>query len=44
MTAPEDAEEETEEERLAIEEAIEDVRAGRLISQEEIEERLGNLP
>ena len=44
MTAPEDDEEETEEERLAVEEAMEDVRAGRLISQEEIEERLRNLP
>ena len=44
MTAPEDDEEETEEERLAIEEAMADVRAGRLISHEEIEERLRNLP
>ncbi len=44
MTAPEDDEEETEEERIAVEEALEDVRAGRLISQEEIEERLRNLP
>ena len=44
MTAPEDDEEETEEERLAIEEAMEDVRAGRLISQEELEEHLRNLP
>ena len=44
MTAPEDDEEETEEERLAVEEAMEDVRAGRLISQDELEERLRNLP
>ena len=44
MTAPEDDEEETEEERIAVEEAMEDVRAGRLISQKEIEERLRNLP
>ena len=44
MTAPEDDEEETEEERLAVEEAMEDVRAGRLISHEELEERLRSLP
>ena len=44
MTAPEDDEEETEEERLAVEEGKEDVRAGRLISQEEVEERLKSLP
>ena len=31
-SSPEDDEEETEEERLAVEEAMEDVRAGRLIS------------
>ena len=43
MTAPEDDEEETEEERLAVEEAREDMRAGNWISQEEIEHRLKNL-
>ena len=44
MTAPEDDEEETEEERLAVEEGREDIRAGRVFTQEEVEEYLRNLP
>ena len=44
MTAPEDDEEETEEERLAVEEAEEDIKAGRLISHEEVKKRFGIAP
>ena len=44
MTAREDDEELTEEEILAIEEGKEDLRAGRWISQEELEARLLELP
>ena len=44
MTAPEDDEEETEEERIAVAEAEEDIKAGRLLTQEEVEEYLSNLP
>ena len=44
MTLPEDDEEETEEERLAAEEAWEDIKAGNWISQEELEKELQELP
>ena len=44
MTAPEDDEELTEEEVLAIEEGKEDFRNGNWITQEELEERLRDLP
>ena len=41
MTAPEDDEEESEEERLAIEEAREDIKAGGTVSFEEVIRRYG---
>ena len=41
MTAPEDDEELTEEEILAIEEGKEDFRAGRVVSMEEAMKRFG---
>ncbi len=41
VTAPEDDEEETEEERLAIEEAREDIKAGNTVSFEEVKKRFG---
>ncbi len=41
MTAPEDDEELTEEEILAIEEGKADVKAGRVVSFEEAKERYG---
>ena len=44
MTAPEDDEEETEEERLAVAEPEEDIKAGRLISHEEVKNRFGITP
>ena len=44
MTLPEDDEEETEEERLAVEEAMEDIKAGRLISHEEVKKKFGIAP
>ncbi len=37
LDAPEDDEPETEEERRAVEEAYEDLRAGRVVSSEEID-------
>ena len=43
MTAPEDDEKETEEERLAVAEAEEDIKAGNWITQEELESRLKNF-
>ena len=43
MTAPEDDEEETEEERIAVAEAREDMKAGNWISQDELENRLKKL-
>lgn len=43
-TAPEDDEEETEEERLAVEEAYADIAAGRIISDEELARELGLEP
>lgn len=42
--APPDDEPETEEERQAVTEAWEDVRAGRLIPDEELWQRLGHEP
>jgi len=42
--APPDDEPETEEERQAVAEAWEDVRAGRLIPDEELWQRLGHEP
>lgn len=44
LTLPEDDEEETEEERLAVEEGNEDIKAGRLISHEEVKEKFGIAP
>ena len=41
MEAPEDDEPETEEERQAIAEAMEDIEAGRGISHEEVKRELG---
>lgn len=41
MTAPEDDEEETEEERIAVAEAEEDIKAGRTVSFEEVKRRFG---
>ena len=41
MTAPEDDEELTEEEIIAIEEGKEDIRAGRVVSFEEVKKRFG---
>lgn len=40
MTYPEDDEEETEEERLAVEEAKEDFKAGRWFTMEEVKKEL----
>ena len=44
LTLPEDDEEETEEERLAVEEAREDIKTGRLISHEEVKKKFGIAP
>ena len=44
MTLPEDDEEETEEERLAVEEAKEDLRAGRVYTHEEAMKRILSAP
>lgn len=41
LLAPYDDEPETEEERAAVDEALEDVRAGRLVSMQEIEREFG---
>lgn len=41
MEAPEDDEPETEEERAAVAEAWEDLRAGRVVSDEELRRELG---
>ena len=41
MEAPEDDEPETEEEREAVEEALEDFKAGRVFTHEEIKRDLG---
>jgi uncharacterized coiled-coil DUF342 family protein len=41
LTAPEDDEPETEEERKAMAEAYEDLKAGRLVSLEEVKRELG---
>ena len=41
LTLPEDDEEETEEERLAVEEAREDIQDERLISHAEAKEKFG---
>ena len=44
MTLPEDDEEETEEERLAVEEGNEDIRAGRVVPFEEVKKKFGIAP
>ena len=44
MTLPEDDEEETEEERLAVEEGNEDIRAGRLVPHEEVKKKFRIVP
>jgi hypothetical protein len=41
LNAPEDDEPESEEERAAVEEAYEDLKAGRVVSDEELKRELG---
>jgi hypothetical protein len=41
LTAPEDDEPETDEERLAVDEARQDIRAGRVVSLDQVERELG---